>query len=392
MTTRLRANRMLTLVTAVLVAVLAITAVVVVVNLNSGKTITAYFSQTPGLYVGDDVRVLGIKVGSIDAITPQPGRVRVDMHYDADRPVPANARAAVVAATLVSGRYVQLAPVYRGGPQLPDGGTIPESRTVVPVEWDQVKDQLARLSTDLGPNAESDPQGALNRLLQVGAANLQGNGKTLHDTIAQVSRAVTTISDGRQDLFATVRNLQVTVSALAAIDPQVDRFNRQLADVSQILDDNRTDLATAIQTFDRATPVIQQFVAQNRDQLSGRLAELQRVSQNLSDNRQELGNLLQKAPTAFDNLHNIYDPVTGTLTGALALNQFGNPAQFLCSAVFGAGNPTGTIDTTSPQGKQALNVCRQGLGGLGQVLQQNNVPLQVPSIIGQRPGAPQGGN
>ena len=38
---------------------------------------------------------------------------------------------------------------------MPDGAVIPVDRTAVPVEWDEVKTQLMRLATDLGPNSTS---------------------------------------------------------------------------------------------------------------------------------------------------------------------------------------------------------------------------------------------
>lgn len=40
------------------------------------KTITAYFTSATGIYPGDDVRVAGIKVGSIAAIQPEGPRPR----------------------------------------------------------------------------------------------------------------------------------------------------------------------------------------------------------------------------------------------------------------------------------------------------------------------------
>ena len=47
-----------------------------------------------------------------------------------------------------------------------DGAVIPADRTAVPVEWDQIKDQLMRLATDFGPNSKvSTPVGgAVHRL------------------------------------------------------------------------------------------------------------------------------------------------------------------------------------------------------------------------------------
>ena len=61
----------------------------------------------------------------------------------------------IVAPNLVAARYVQLTPAYESsGPTMPDGAVIPVERTAVPVEWDEVKAQLTRLATELGPTSD----------------------------------------------------------------------------------------------------------------------------------------------------------------------------------------------------------------------------------------------
>src|SRR5437879_6159317 len=62
-----------------------------------GKTITAYFSQTVGIYPGSDLRVLGVKVGSVDAVRPEGQQVKVTLSLDGGVSVPAGANAVVVA-------------------------------------------------------------------------------------------------------------------------------------------------------------------------------------------------------------------------------------------------------------------------------------------------------
>ena len=75
------------------------------------------------------------------------------LHVDHGIRVPADAKAVIVAQNLVSARYVQLTPAYESGPAMTDGAVIPIERTAVPVEWDEVKEQLTRLATELGPEA-----------------------------------------------------------------------------------------------------------------------------------------------------------------------------------------------------------------------------------------------
>src|SRR6478672_10556081 len=155
--------------------------------------LTAYFTQTVGLYPGSDVRILGIKVGSIDDIVPLGDKVRVTMTVDDDYAIPADADAVVLAPSLVSDRYVQFSPVYDGGAKMKDGATIPLNRTATPVELDQVYGALDDLSSALGPKG-ANKNGALSDLVDTGAANLQGNGAALNHTLNGFSQAVQTLA------------------------------------------------------------------------------------------------------------------------------------------------------------------------------------------------------
>ena len=96
------------------------------------RRITAYFAAAVGLYPKGDVRILGVPVGTIEEVSGK--LVRVEMTVDREVRVPADAVAVAVAPSIVSDRYVQLAPVYKGGPELEDGAVIPQERTATPVE------------------------------------------------------------------------------------------------------------------------------------------------------------------------------------------------------------------------------------------------------------------
>ena len=100
------------------------------------KTITAYFTTTTAIYPGDEVRVSGVKVGNIKSIQPQGTQAKMTLEVDHGVPIPADAKAVIVAQNLVAARYVELTPAYRtSGPVMADGAVIPVERTAIPVEW-----------------------------------------------------------------------------------------------------------------------------------------------------------------------------------------------------------------------------------------------------------------
>lgn len=119
----------------------------------SNYTVVGYFSSAAGLYPGDEVRIVGVPVGLIESISPQADAVKITMRIQHDVKLPADARAVMLAPNLVSARFIQITPAYRQGPAMTDGDTIELGRTAVPVEWDDVKTELTRLSQTLGPSA-----------------------------------------------------------------------------------------------------------------------------------------------------------------------------------------------------------------------------------------------
>jgi phospholipid/cholesterol/gamma-HCH transport system substrate-binding protein len=319
------------------VALALVTATTVVLWPRSEPVrVTAYFPRTVGIYPGSDVRVLGVRIGEVTEITPQGKRVRVTLEYDPGRKVPADAKAAIINSSVVSDRYVQLLPVYKGGARLRDGDVIPEERTAVPVELDRVFDSLHTTSEALGPRG-ANKDGSLSRLLGVSADNLEGQGENLHRTVEDLSLAVTTLSDGRQDLFGTVRNLQVFTAALAADDRSVRGFNDSLAKVADQLAGERKDLAAALRHLGVALADVSEFVRNNKKSLSSNVEGLAEVTKVLVTQRAALAEVLEVAPTGLSNLQNAYNPSSGTLDTRNNPDHPQDPASLLCSLLSTTG-------------------------------------------------------
>jgi phospholipid/cholesterol/gamma-HCH transport system substrate-binding protein len=358
-------------------AVVVIAATVGALTVLAGPgptTATAYFPEVKGLYVGDDVDIMGVPVGKIDQITPEPGRVRVEFQYGSAYKVPANASAAIVSPTLVSTRYLQLLPAYTGGPALATGGVIPEQRTEVPVEFDQITSQLNRLAQDLGPQG-ANKNGALSRMIEVAAADAKGNGTRFADAVRNLSQVAQTLSDNRGNLFGTVKNLALFVSALRLSDQQIVQFNQMLSSVSTILADNQGSLASALTQLDQATGTVRHFVTSNQSALvntAGNAAEIARL---LASQSSALALVLHVAPTAAQNFYNIYSPLAASFDGTLSTANLETPAQVVCSGIASA---------TGSSVPQAEKTCDQYLGPLLQLLAIQDPPIGVDPLA--RPG------
>jgi virulence factor Mce-like protein len=298
--------------------------------------VTAYFTQTVGLYAGSGVSILGIDVGDITEVTPLGDKVRVEMVIDDDYDIPADAQAVVLAPSLVSDRYVQFSPVYDGGPTMEDGDEVPLDRTATPVELDQVYGALDELSSALGPTGANE-DGALSDLVDVGAANLEGNGEALNRTLTGFSQAVETLATNRDDLFSSMDNLQTFTTALATIDAQVGQFNDNMAAVSEQLAGEREDLAAAVRLLSQALGDVATFIRDNQTLLSTNVNRLADVTLALVQQRSALAQVFEEAPAALGNLAHAYNPDYGTLDTRDNGLGAANAEVLVCGALFQMG-------------------------------------------------------
>ena len=121
------------------------------------NTVVAEFSQTLALYPGDKVQIMGVKVGSIDKMEPAgdkmgslPLQLEVQVARQRDR-VGAQPEPRGVAG------HPARAAVHRR-PGMENNAVITEDRTQVPVEYDELRDSINRILTELGPTA-AQPKG-----------------------------------------------------------------------------------------------------------------------------------------------------------------------------------------------------------------------------------------
>lgn len=339
------------------------------------NTVTAYFVKTVAIYPGDEVRIAGVKVGTIDSIEPIGTQARMTMHLRNGIPVPADARAVIVAQNLISARYVQLAPGYESGPKMRDGAVIPLDRTAIPVEWDEVKEQLMRLATELGPD-QGMSTGSVGRFMDSAAEALDGNGTKLRQTLAQLSGVGRTLADGSGNIVDTITSLQTFVAALRDSNDQIVQFQNRFATLTSVVDDSRSDLDAALKNLSEVVGETQQFIAGTRDKTAEQIRLLAGVTQNLADHRMDLENVLHIAPHSIANTVNMFDPRTGAASGVFVLNNFTSPVWAICTMIGALEN------VTSPEtGK----LCAQYAGPAARNLNFNNLPLPINPFLSANP-------
>jgi len=351
-----------------LVAVL-VGGVYVLSSTGNTRSVVGYFTSAVGLYPGDEVRILGVPVGQVDTIEPRPSDVKITMSVSKDVKIPKDAEAIVVSPNLVSARFIQLTPAYTGGAVLPDGGSIGLSRTAVPVEWDEVKEALTQLAVSLSP-AAGQMQGPLGAAINQAADTLDGNGQSFHNVLRELAQAAGRLGDSRNDIFGTVKNLQVLVDALSDSNEQIVQFAGNVASVSQVLADSSRHLDNTLGTLNKALSDVRGFLHENNATLIETVNNLNDFAKTLSDQSDNIEQVLHVAGPGISNFYNIYDPAQGTLNGLLSIPEFANPVQFICGGSFEtAGGPR------APDYYKRAELCRERLGPVLRRLAVNYPPV-----------------
>ncbi|MGV0716742.1 MCE family protein [Mycolicibacterium sp. XJ662] len=371
--TRFRLSSVRTGLAVALIAVLIGGIALVSADRSTNRThIIGYFDNSNGLFVGDQVRILGIAVGRIERIEPQPHRAKIHFWVDSRYPVPADVNAVILSPSLVTARAIQLTPAYTQGPTLQNHSVVPQERTAVPIEWDDFRDQLERITHMLRPT-EQGGTSTLGSFINTAAENLRGQGSDIRQAVIQMSQAIAALGDHSGDIFSAVRNLALLVSALQGSTEVMQALNQNLADVTGRLTSSPGSVGTAIKDLSEVVGEVQTFVADNKETVGVTSEKLTAVSQTLTESLDDVEQALHLAPTAAQNFINIYQPAQGTLTGALAVGNFADPITFICGAVQAASRLGG---------EHAAKLCVQYLAPIIKNRQYNFPPIGLNPFVG----------
>jgi phospholipid/cholesterol/gamma-HCH transport system substrate-binding protein len=360
---------------AIALVLVLIGGIVTMVGMASGlgrTNVVGYFANSTGIYNGDDVVILGVPVGKVEKIEPQPDRVKITFWYNDKYKVPADAKAVILSPSLVTPRSIQLTPAYTGGPVMRTDAVIPQERTAVPVEWDDFRQQLEKLTQVLQPTKPGGTS-TLGAFVNTAADNLRGQGPDIRDTIVKLAQAISALGDHSDDLFTTLKSLSILVSALHDSGDLLQHLNQNLAAVTNLLADDPNEVGNAVRNLHDVVDDVRNFVADNQDALGTTSDKLASVTQAVNESLDDVKQLLHVAPTAFQNFLNIYQPAQATLSGALAFNNFANTVQFLCSAVQAASRRSA---------KESAKLCVQYLAPIIKNRQYNFPPLGENLFVG----------
>ncbi len=256
----------------VVLCVWALTSIVTVDALRKPFTVRAEFASSPGLRQDLEVSYLGVRVGSVDTVKLEHGKVVVDMHMDRGVEVPSNVKAAVLRKSAVGEPYIEMEPGDgQAGRILRQGDVIPLSRTSVTVDYKQLFDGFGNLLKAV------DPKDA-NTVLHELAVGLSGRDTTLRDLIGDAHQLTGTLADNAEVL---------------------DELSVQLTRLTEILADGGPELANG-------------------------LDGLAAFSTELSGQRKNLDSVLDRGPQFLTNVRALMDAARPGLS--CLLNALGTPS------------------------------------------------------------------
>ncbi|GAY17538.1 MCE family protein [Mycobacterium sp. shizuoka-1] len=359
----------------VLLVTLAAASVVLVRHVTASQRlhVVAYFDNSNGLFTGDEVRILGVPVGRIDHIEPEAQRVKISFSVDPRYQVPADAKAAIISPQLVTSRAIQLTPAYTGGPAMRDGAVIPQSRTAVPLEWDDLRQQLVKLTDALQPTTPGGVS-TLGAFINTAADNLRGQGPAIHDTVVKMSQALSILGDHSDDMFSTIRNLSVVVGALQDSSQLLEQFNHNLAAVTGALSASPGAVGDAVKDLNDVVGDTTKFISDNREVLGTTTDKLASITTAVHESIDDVEQALHLFPNTLQNFINIYQPTQQGITGVLTMQNFANPISFLCGGIQAASRLNN---------EQSAKLCVQYLAPIIKNRQFNFPPLGSNYIVGE---------
>ncbi|WP_207787194.1 MCE family protein [Actinomycetospora cinnamomea] len=304
--------------------------------IGQGPTYTARFSEAAGVLPDDDVRVAGIRVGTVTDLTLE-GRDVLISFKAPDAWIGNRTSASIEIKTVLGQKYIQLEPA--GDRPLDPDQQIPRERTRAPFDVIQAFSQLSTTVEDLNTDQLAESLGVLSETLDGAAGPVRG----ALDGLSRLSR---TISSRDQELARLLANTRTTTQVLADRDAEVERL---INDGNLLLSELRARKAAIDNLLNGTIALSAQLrglVADNEATLRPTLEELDGVLSTLEENSANLENGLRLLGPFYRVFANVvgngrwFDAYICNLDGPTLIDPGCDPGTRLDpSALFGALDP-----------------------------------------------------
>ncbi len=255
-----------TVVTLLATALLGVT----IANVDSRPTnpFKAVFSDAVGLTKGDEVRMAGVRVGTVSDVQLYNGTQAL-VSFDADTSVPVTTSTIVAIRyrNLIGQRYLALVDAAGDGATLPPHSVIPESRTQPALNLTTLFNGFRPLLAGLSP-------GDVNQLSFELVKVLQGEGGTVETLFSRIGSLTGTLADRDQVIGDVIDNLNAVLGPIDARDQQLSALIGNLQRFVSGLSADRNAIGSALVSINDLTGTTQQFLQEARPSLKDDVAQL----------------------------------------------------------------------------------------------------------------------
>lgn len=271
---------------------------VVIANGSSGggSSYVALFTDATSLNVGDDVRMAGVRIGTVTDVTVQDHRTaRVALSVEPDVRLARTVRAVLRYRNLVGQRYVAL-DQGSGSPAdpLPVGSTIGLDRTEPALDLTVLFNGFQPLFTALSPD---DVNKLSYEIIQV----FQGESGSVETLVSQTAAFTQTLASKDQVIGEVIDNLN---TVLTTVNDRSEQLSQMLVTLQQLttgLAADRAQIGSAISSIGSLTTSVGGLVQDSRAPLRSSIDSLGKVSGTLSSTP-ELDQFLGTLPVKLDAL------------------------------------------------------------------------------------------
>jgi len=214
---------------------------------DKGVHYTTYLATTTGLKLGDSVKLAGVDVGTITAITVQDSRVKVDFEVKRGTAIKQDTVAAMRMASMLGGQYLGLSFGSPASPALPAGSTVKSTEAA---GIDSLVESVGALTKDartLMANLDRNQEAVITRI----TAMLDENRAAVHDSLNSISSITAKIDkgEGAMGMLVNDKRLGADLKEVAASLKTVSsRLERGEGTAGKLLTDERlyTDALAAV--------------------------------------------------------------------------------------------------------------------------------------------------
>ncbi len=275
--------------TVVLTALLATT----IASVSFGERVSyqARFTDVTGLLDGDDVRIAGVRVGSVEDIRIVDRRY-AQVTFSVDRAVrlARSVQAKIRYRNLVGQRYLALTEGTGDAAPLRENQTIPLSQTEPALDLTVLFNGFRPLFTALDPK---EVNAFAYEIIQV----LQGESGTVESLLSRTSSLTNTLADRDQVIGRVIDNLNGVLGSIATRDQELSRLILQLQRFVSGLAADRQAIGASLTNIAGLADATAGLVSDVRPSVRADVVALGKVAGTLDASRSIVEGVIQRLPT-----------------------------------------------------------------------------------------------